>query len=78
MVLVISYRLDCRGLYDPWLIVLIRRNLDRMRPGEILEVLSDDPGSMSDMRAWAKLTGNNLLDARCLDNIYRFYVQKKL
>ncbi|MFQ5706720.1 MAG: sulfurtransferase TusA family protein [bacterium] len=77
MLMVISSRLDCRGLYDPWPIFLIKRTLDRMCHGDILEMVSDDPASEADMKAWAKLTGNNLLDYYCCDKVYRFYIQKQ-
>lgn len=77
MVTVINVRVDCRGLYDPWAIVLLRRHLDRMREGEILEMISDDPGAVSDVQAWANLTGHHLLETHCRDNEYSFYIQKK-
>ena len=64
-------------MYDPWPIVLIRRSLDKMSEGEILELISDDPASQSDMKAWAKLTGHKLLEIYCRENEYSFYVQKK-
>ena len=75
---VITSKLDCRGVYDPLPIVLMRRTLDKMKEGEILEMVSDDPASESDMHAWAKSTGHKLLEIYCRENEYSFYVQKNL
>lgn len=78
MVTVISSKLDCRGRFDPWPILLIKRSLDKMKGGEILEMISDDPASKSDMRAWANLTGHHLIEICCRENEYSFFVQKKV
>ena len=38
--------------------VLLSRKLDRLSPGELLEVHSDDPCIEHDLRAWARFTAN--------------------
>ena len=78
MVLVVSSRLDCRGLFDPVPFVLLRRALAKMRGGEILELISDDPASESDMRAWANLTGHQLLEIYFRGNEVSCYIEKHL
>ena len=76
MIRVVSTRIDCRGMYDPLPIVLMRRSLDNMRVGDTLEMISDDPASRSDMRAWANLTGHKLLEVYRRGDEFSFYVQK--
>ena len=48
----------------------------RMAVGEILEMISSDPGSVKDIEAWAKHTGQELLKTAGEDGHYRFYIRK--
>lgn len=69
--------LDVKGLKCPVPILKTKIAFNKMKPGEILEVITTDPGSRKDMPAWAEKTGNLLLDSREEgDEIYRFYLQK--
>jgi tRNA 2-thiouridine synthesizing protein A len=47
-------QLDVKGLKCPVPIVRAKKEIDAMRPGEVLEVLATDPGSVSDFQGWAK------------------------
>lgn len=53
--------LDCRGLLCPMPVVKVRRQIEYMRPGQIVKVLSSDRGSITDLPAWARDTGNEVL-----------------
>jgi tRNA 2-thiouridine synthesizing protein A len=53
--------IDCVGLYCPMPIVKTAQAIKEMKPGEVLEVIADDPGIKSDMPAWADKTGNEFL-----------------
>jgi tRNA 2-thiouridine synthesizing protein A len=53
--------IDCVGLYCPMPIVKTAQAIKGMKPGEVLEVIADDPGIKSDMPAWAGKTGNEFL-----------------
>ena len=57
-------------------IVKTREAIGQMVPGQLLEMLSDDPGSDPDMRSWARSTGHELLDVSREGAIYRFIVRK--
>ena len=57
-------------------IVKTREAIREMAPGEILEMLSDDPGSDPDMRSWARSSGHELVDVSRDGGIYRFIVRK--
>jgi TusA-related sulfurtransferase len=75
-VIVVSKKLDCRYLYDPMPLYLLKQALNHLRPGEVIEFLSNDPAAKPDLRAWSKLTGNKLLEIRNYEDHYRFYIQK--
>jgi tRNA 2-thiouridine synthesizing protein A len=54
--------LDTRGLNCPLPILKAKKALADMESGEILKVVSTDPGSMRDFQAFARQTGNELLE----------------
>ncbi len=49
--------LDCGN----GLLLLIRRHIDPLKPGELLEVLSSESSVEEDLPAWARMTGNELI-----------------
>ena len=54
--------LDTRGLNCPLPILKAKKALADMRSGEVLKVVSTDPGSMRDFQAFARQTGNELVE----------------
>ncbi|WP_284616579.1 sulfurtransferase TusA family protein [Aquabacterium humicola] len=54
--------LDTRGLNCPLPILKAKKALAEMGSGEVLKVLATDPGSVRDFQAFAKQTGNELLE----------------
>ena len=54
--------LDTRGLNCPLPILKAKKALSEMQSGETLRVISTDPGSVRDFSAFAKQTGNELLE----------------
>jgi len=69
--------LDCIGLYCPMPIVKTAKAIEKMKPGEVLEVVSDDRGIKSDMPAWCEKTGNELLGIEEVDDEIRVFVRKR-
>ena len=53
--------LDCVGLFCPQPLFQTREAIDKLKPGEVLEMLSDDPAAEEDIKRFAKRTGNALL-----------------
>jgi len=54
--------LDARGLNCPLPILKAKRALADMHTGEVLKVIATDPGSMRDFQAFARQTGNELVE----------------
>lgn len=48
-------KLDVRGAKCPIPIVKAKKELDEMAPGEQLEVVATDPGSVPDFQGWVKV-----------------------
>jgi tRNA 2-thiouridine synthesizing protein A len=54
--------LDTRGLNCPLPILKAKKALADMQSGEVLKVVATDPGSMRDFQAFARQTGNELVE----------------
>ena len=53
---------DARGMHCPLPILKAKKALAQMASGELLQVVSTDPNSMRDFQAFAKQTGNELVE----------------
>ena len=53
--------LDTRGLNCPLPILKAKKALADMESGQLLKVFATDPGSMRDFQAFARQTGNELV-----------------
>ena len=53
--------IDTRGLNCPLPILRAKKALADLASGQVLKVVSTDPGSMRDFQAFCKQTGNQLL-----------------
>jgi tRNA 2-thiouridine synthesizing protein A len=69
--------LDARGLNCPLPIIKTKKALNDMASGQVLRVVSTDSGSVKDMEAFAKQTGNSLLSSAQDGGGYVFFLQKK-
>ncbi len=69
--------LDCIGLYCPMPILNTRQEMDKLAIGEILEVLADDPAAEDDLKAWAKRTGQKILEIEKTEEGMRILIQKE-
>ena len=54
--------LDTRGLNCPLPILKAKKALATMNSGDMLKVIATDPGSMRDFQAFARQTGNELVE----------------
>jgi TusA-related sulfurtransferase len=58
----INKEIDTRGLNCPLPILKAKKALAELSSGQTVKVVSTDPGSLRDFKAFAKQTGNELLD----------------
>ncbi|MFG6461472.1 sulfurtransferase TusA family protein [Roseateles sp. DXS20W] len=57
----VQREIDTRGLNCPLPILKAKKALAEMHSGELLKVVATDPGSMRDFQAFARQTGNELV-----------------
>jgi len=70
--------LDARGLNCPLPILRAKKTLNTMIGGQILKIMATDPGSVKDFEAFAKQTGNELLDSSEVDGEFHFTLKKSV
>jgi len=68
--------LDLRGLLCPMPMVKVSQNISKVPVGGIVRAVATDAGSMADIPAWAKSTGNEVLQAEKTDGEYVFLVKR--
>ncbi len=68
--------LDAKGLNCPLPILKAKKALKGMQAGQVLEVLSTDPGSVADFAAFCNQTGNELLKSETAGDVYTFEIKK--
>ena len=68
--------LDLKGLPCPMPVVKISQEVGSVEIGEVIEVLTTDPGSLSDFPAWASTAGHEVLDTEQGDGVIKIYVKR--
>jgi tRNA 2-thiouridine synthesizing protein A len=68
--------LDTSGLSCPMPIFKTKKAIDGMQVGQVLKMISTDPGSVPDIEAWTAKTGHELLNQEQDGDSYIFYLKK--
>jgi tRNA 2-thiouridine synthesizing protein A len=76
MTLKTMHQVDARGLSCPMPVVRTAQAIKALAPGDLLEVFATDPGSIKDMAAWARTTGNDLIEQTIDGAVYRFVFRR--
>jgi tRNA 2-thiouridine synthesizing protein A len=73
----ITTTVDAKGLSCPMPIVKTAQAVKPLPSGALIELLATDPGSVKDVAAWCRSTGNELVDESVEDAVFRFVIRKK-
>ena len=73
----IDKEIDTRGLNCPLPILKAKKALADMTSGQSLKVVSTDAGSVRDFQAFAKQTGNELLDQQTVGDDYIHVMRRR-
>jgi tRNA 2-thiouridine synthesizing protein A len=76
-VIEITQTVDARGLSCPMPIVKTAQAVRALPPGAVIELLATDAGSIKDVAAWCKATGNELIEQTSDGAVYRFVIRRK-
>ncbi len=69
--------LDTRGLNCPLPILKAKKALAEMVSGEVLKVVATDPGSVRDFQAFARQTGNELVEQQATDTEFIHWLKRR-
>ena len=69
--------LDARGLNCPLPILKAKKALTDMVSGEVLKVVATDPGSVRDFQAFARQTGNELVEQSSGEKEFVHYLRRR-
>lgn len=68
---------DARGLNCPLPILRTKKTLNDMQTGEVVRILATDPASVRDFQAFARQTGNELVDQGEADGAFWFLLRRR-
>ena len=68
--------LDATGLNCPLPILRAKKSLAGLSAGQVLHIIATDPGSVKDFEAFAKQTGNELMESKEEGGKFFFLIKK--
>lgn len=68
---------DASGMACPLPVIKTKKALGEIAAGQILRVITTDPGSVQDIASLASQTGHQLLESGSEGNRFFFYLKKK-
>lgn len=68
--------LDASGLNCPLPILRAKKSLAAMDSGQVLHIIATDPGAVKDFEAFAKQTGNELMESKEDGGKFYFLMKK--
>ena len=69
--------IDCQGLSCPLPILKTKIAMDEISSGEILKIITTDPGSVNDIASWSNATGHQLLSSDEENGSFTYLIRKK-
>lgn len=72
----VALTLDLKGLSCPMPIAKTAQAMRTVAPGDLVEALATDPGSVPDFAAWCRSTGNELVEQTEDGGVFRFVIRK--
>lgn len=72
----ISKTFDLKGLACPMPVVKVSKGIKDVAVGEVIEAISTDPGSLTDIPAWARTSGNEVVKTEQDGDVIRFFIKR--
>ncbi len=75
--LTVAHTVDARGSACPGPLLEAKKGIGKVKVGEVLEIYSSDPGTKTDIPAWAKKAGHEFLGVLPTDGYDKLFVRRK-
>lgn len=72
----IDVELDATGLSCPMPIMKLSKSVKSMEVGQVIKMISSDPGSEEDVPKWVRRSKNELLESKNESGSYIFIIKK--
>jgi TusA-related sulfurtransferase len=69
--------MDLKGLPCPMPVVKLSKGIKDIAVGQVVMCETSDPGALADFPAWAKASGNEIVDTVQEGNTVKFYIRRK-
>jgi len=69
--------MDLKGMPCPMPIVKVSKGIKDVEVGQVIEAITTDPGALADFPAWAKTSGNEILQTDQQGGLIKFYIKRK-
>ncbi len=66
----------CEGLSCPMPVVRTKKAIDEIAPGQVLEVIATDRGSLADLKGWAQRVGHYYLGVKEENGKFHHYIRR--
>lgn len=68
--------MDLKGLPCPMPVVKVSKGIKEVDVGQVVEAITSDPGALADFPAWAKTSGNEILETVQDNGTIRFFIKR--
>ncbi len=68
--------LDAKGLSCPMPLLRTKKEMGKLKAGEILQVMGTDPGSRNDIPGWCERSGHEFLGLKDEEGFTTYYIKK--
>lgn len=73
----VAKTIDAKGQSCPMPVLMTAKAAKELTSGEVMLIEATDNGARSDIPAWAKQTGNELVESAEEAGVLRFWIRKK-
>ncbi|WP_143562466.1 sulfurtransferase TusA [Shewanella sp. UCD-KL12] len=73
-----DHHLDALGLRCPEPVMMVRKSVRKMLPGETLLILADDPATTRDIPSFCEFMDHKLISSSTDSTPYQYLIQKGL
>lgn len=68
--------LDAKGLSCPMPLLRTKKEMSKLKSGEILHIMGTDPGSRNDIPGWCERSGHEFLGLKDEEGFTNYYIKK--
>ncbi|HPA73005.1 MAG TPA: sulfurtransferase TusA family protein [Spirochaetota bacterium] len=72
----VDVTMDLKGLKCPLPVVKVSQQVKKMQVGQVLVAETTDPGAHADFPAWAKTSGNEIINTVKEGDVSKFFIKK--